>query len=53
MGMKNKKKPKKHAGCGIGAHQESSPMGHATRTPSKREKIAKLDRRDRQRERED
>lgn len=42
------KKKKGNAGNGIGAHQEVSPMGHATRTPSKVEKRRKQERRERQ-----
>ena len=37
------------AGNGNGAHQEVSPMGHATRTPNKRERNRRRDRRAKQR----
>lgn len=37
MARRKKKKRKKSPGNGIGAHQEISPMGHATRTPSREE----------------
>lgn len=45
---KRKKKGKRPEGCGIGPHQQVSPMGHATHTPSKREKQRKRDRRQKQ-----
>jgi len=44
--MKNKKKGKK--GNGIGAHAAVSPMGHATRTKTRREQQARQDKRERQ-----
>jgi len=43
------KKRKGRPGNGIGPHHQVSPMGHATRTPSKREKQRKLDRKAKQR----
>jgi len=36
-------------GNGIGPHHEVSPMGHATRTPTKEERRRKADRRRKQR----
>lgn len=44
----SKRKKRGIPGVGIGAHQHVSPMGHATRTPSKRERRVKLDRKLRQ-----
>lgn len=44
--MKRRKRGK--AGNGLGAHQQVSPMGHATRTKNKREMRAREDRRARQ-----
>ena len=37
------------AGNGNGAHHEVSPMGHATRTPTRKGKARKADRRAKQR----
>lgn len=44
--MKNRKRGK--PGNGLGAHHQVSPMGHATRTKSKREMRIREDRKARQ-----
>lgn len=44
----SKRRKRGHAGNGIGAHQNVSPMGHATRTKTKREMRERADKRDRQ-----
>lgn len=50
MAGKKKRKNKRSKGCGIGPHHEVSPMGHATRTPSKAEKIEKLEKKNKGRD---
>lgn len=46
--MKNRKRRRGKPGNGQGSHHEASPMGHATRTKAKVEKIRQVDRRERQ-----
>lgn len=45
---RRRRKKKGIPGNGLGPHHEVSPMGHATRTPSKKEKQRKRDRRQKQ-----
>jgi len=42
------KKQKKQKGVGLGPHHEVSPMGHATRTKTRKGKIRAEDRRRKQ-----
>lgn len=41
---KNRKRKRGNPGNGLGPHHEVSPMGHATRTPNKRERQRRRDR---------
>ena len=43
------KKNKRPKGCGLGAHQEVSPMARPTRTKTKKGKLRARDRRRKQR----
>jgi len=48
MARRKKKKRKGSPGNGLGPHAETSPMGHATRTPAKADKIRQEERRAKQ-----
>ena len=45
---KRRRKRGGQKGCGIGPHHEVSPMGRATRTPNKRERQRRQDRKQKQ-----
>lgn len=45
---KRKRKKPGIPGCGLGAHQEVSPMGHATRTKTRRDQQIRQQRKQKQ-----
>lgn len=45
---RKKRKSNKPSGCGLGAHQKVSPMGHSTRTKTRVEKRRQRDRKRKQ-----